>query len=1242
MKIVKRAAILMIAAAVSISSLPLQVRASEDVRDRKHIASLLNLEEESYSADFSDLTASELSSVSLKRIFSEVEELESASKVALSLDGGNSYKIVSPEKKVNLINVSTVEIIIGNLDQLDAENNVKKIAKIDFNWVNPTVYAIKSSGEKVLKSLDEAGVNDNLFDTEENKYIYINTGTNQYDEKVNIGFEIGGSPSGKVKFYEGYFTKEKIAKRAKDITSLLWGNSEYEMRYGESRDVTMVTYDSDGSVVTCFPIELLVTATNDETEKFNISLSADEGEDVVRNLTLKKTGASSFEASLELYKGYSKFDSYLLSISGRNNTVQSVYEGKYSSLDEARKSGYPNIEELVTGDGYVGEYGNGVWFTIFSQNEDEENESHQILVKAERGVRSREELSSSTKCEFLELVGDGSLGGTLIEGDSYQKKNFITFLVDENTSLSNIALSFRTEGDAKVQEKLSGNEVFSGETTFDFSNGPIGFTITSENGENEADYFVRVIRKQSGAKLYVNTLTDSQLMAGGSLTSNREIVFSDYFSYNHDIILANIGSENLANLNVSLSSSELTLDDYWNLNGNGTLPAIEDSSEDLKLAKLRIKAKDGFSKGTRLSGTLTISSNGSNLMVLNLNGVVGDAEITTKSLPGGTLYTLYNATVTGSSNVDGNLSTYEVVRGSLPDGLEMNSDGSITGLPREKGSYSFTVRMNNSSPYLGKMEKEFAIQIFDNTNTNIAKEVDKGYEITQKIETINVDTSKKEEYTMVSKGEFSEFKDLYLDGRLLIRDEEYTAKEGSTILTIFANVLKEALGRRTMSAIFENKKSGELKTAVLNVKVISNNTKKLEAERKSLSAKKKAVAVQKKRARLAKKRREAERKQKAEAERKRKAYLARKKAEAEKKRKALLAKKKALLKAHKKVLTLKPNTELDLSKVEWTKGNTQLYKAKVKEDGYQRFKLKFKSKDKEKKEEALTIILMDKKFQNLDKESFKENHTFGNFYYKKGETFYILLKKNKKKSVYKDVFFAFETIADKKVEKENNNSEKKANLLNDSLMGSIHRTDGNFEDVDYFKYQAKKTGYILLKLPKLNGKVEISISAKDKPFWARKIGKATKEGLIIPVKKGEYFFKIAGVGGKTPVLNYQLEVKNKKSKKYETESNQSYKEPSQMNRLASLDSKFDIDVFQMKVTKAGKYKAGIEFPDSKKPHSKIKAATYVNGKLFSTREGNRIGTVLWLKKGAIVTVVMTLKDNSNIGTPYKLTFKKIK
>lgn len=186
-------------------------------------------------------------------------------------------------------------------------------------------------------------------------------------------------------------------------------------------------------------------------------------------------------------------------------------------------------------------------------------------------------------------------------------------------------------------------------------------------------------------------------------------IYGDTFTLTQDL--------NIANSNIVVTVEEgqtLTLDDGVTL----TIPVIA------TLTNNGIVNNNGtiINTGTlNNSGTLNNNGNLNNTNVLNnagsiinngtLTGEVGGSgtvtpKITTDSpLPEGTVGKSYTANLQAT----GNNITWSVASGStLPDGLTLNSDGTITGTPTAVGSSTFTVTATNAS---GSDSKQYTLTI---------------------------------------------------------------------------------------------------------------------------------------------------------------------------------------------------------------------------------------------------------------------------------------------------------------------------------------------------------------------------------------------------------------------------------------------------------------------------------------------------------------------------------------------------
>src|SRR5271170_2728901 len=90
-------------------------------------------------------------------------------------------------------------------------------------------------------------------------------------------------------------------------------------------------------------------------------------------------------------------------------------------------------------------------------------------------------------------------------------------------------------------------------------------------------------------------------------------------------------------------------------------------------------------------------------------------SITTSSLPSAKQQTQYSATLT----VTGGTAPYawSMVSGSLPTGLSFASSGAISGMPSQTGSFSFTVKVSDSSSPALTAQEQLSITVSSATNT---------------------------------------------------------------------------------------------------------------------------------------------------------------------------------------------------------------------------------------------------------------------------------------------------------------------------------------------------------------------------------------------------------------------------------------------------------------------------------------------------------------------------------------------
>ena len=328
----------------------------------------------------------------------------------------------------------------------------------------------------------------------------------------------------------------------------------------------------------------------------------------------------------------------------------------------------------------------------------------------------------------------------------------------------------------------------------------------------------------------MNSLTDENAGTkeeNGVVYTTREVMLNGIHDYEHRILLANMGTEDLTKLSVeaagsSFNSGDVVLDDYWTLKGKHDLSGFQGfgSKEDMNLAKIKLEIGDeSEANGEDLDGTLTIKEDGKTIMVITLTGVVGDPGIVTKEIPDAVKYVHYGSMIQNSNKYDFNTVSYRITDGELPSGMELKPNGELYGVPLVTGEFTFTVEMSNSYRDFGTLSREFTLKVVDNTDANVDSAVDQGYDLKERVPDILL--SDNNDYTMTSIGVIEEWDNLTLDGKRLVDGVDFDAKSGSTRLTIRSQTLKanNQVGTHTLSAEFREKGTGNLKRAAQNYRV---------------------------------------------------------------------------------------------------------------------------------------------------------------------------------------------------------------------------------------------------------------------------------------------------------------------------------------------------------------------------------------------------------------------------------------
>lgn len=842
--------------------------------------SLLPLEERRVIVNLSEYTPIELTQVSLDEIFMGQIALTEDDHVMWTMQGEDDYTVSSPGDIIDLSygtsnpdyfspyedgsnpgveQYSVVwEMIAGDDSQLAADNirySVDVIVTPSSEWLTPVVYTQNEEGVRT-----EVPVLDYYYEdyyggsVRSTRYLSIDVseqnmaGAGQAYIGLNINPDLFADVrSGDWKVFEGIFTEPAEAENANEITEqLLSGDmmqkdAGYLMNFNFSKGITIVSYDESGNATACLPFYLDLYE-----EGVGVSWSffakTENGTEYVLNRLSSENQDGITRMSMELDYGYPVDGEYYLNLSYRvdgkedNNAVTAAYVGLFNSIAEAQATGAKDIKSVLFsdtyGEGYGADYSGGINFSIFAGEDD--NENQKIFKYCVQTELYEVNLSSNTSVAFTGVYNkEGQEIPSYIvdtREDSYADYNYVTIMVGEDADLSELALDFIINADGlHLYTESSSSPIEPKKEFCDFSNGPVQYSASAEDQKASKNYWVQLIQPENGTALYINSLADEGANttegSDGSLHSVREVFIDGRHDDVHDILLINQGTEAIKDLSVELQgSSTVEVDGYWTLNGGydlegfTTIEKQSDHGELPNMAKIRLKAKEG-TEGQDADGTLVIKSGNTPLIVFTLTGTVGDPTIITKEIPEAVKYVPYGTMIQNSNKYSWNEVSYRLLRGDLPEGVEVRSNGEIYGVPMETGEFTFTVRMNNSMDDFGSCSRTYTLIVNENTDTNVDNATDQGYEVTQRIP--NITLSSTQDYTFVSQGIYGEFKKVFLDGRLLTEGVDYDSESGSTRITIRSQTLKASnqTGTHTLGVEFRTGEENTLKRAAQNYRV---------------------------------------------------------------------------------------------------------------------------------------------------------------------------------------------------------------------------------------------------------------------------------------------------------------------------------------------------------------------------------------------------------------------------------------
>lgn len=321
----------------------------------------------------------------------------------------------------------------------------------------------------------------------------------------------------------------------------------------------------------------------------------------------------------------------------------------------------------------------------------------------------------------------------------------------------------------------------------DFSkNNTIHYSLTNSKGQ-EKHYWITVNAvNEGGAKLFVDG------------PSERTVYFNACYGWTHNILIANTGDEPLTGLSVTLTDAKnIKLDEYWTVGGtkNDTLAPFttSDISKMANLANIRLlpNGNDG-----EIGGTLTIKADGQKDVVIKLSGKAGNPGLTIGEELEAVKYVPYSVKLKIDNPFAWNEFISCTLSGDLPEGMTYNeSTGEIYGVPLETGTFDLNVLSQFS--VTGYSNISFTLEVKENTEANVRKVTSNGYGIRNAIGQRSYKhycyylEIPEEDQQLVSKGEYSEFIDLWLNGQKLQLGEDYTVEEGSAKFIINKNILQD-------------------------------------------------------------------------------------------------------------------------------------------------------------------------------------------------------------------------------------------------------------------------------------------------------------------------------------------------------------------------------------------------------------------------------------------------------------------
>ena len=804
--------------------------------------SLLPLEEIVLTVDLTDKLPPELAMpFDVKAAFSGTDGWDAAAQVLCKEQYDDNYQLLQDGTMYLPLNSwgdsITLEFIAGKADQLEQSN---KRYLVTFNytpfqdWLKVSV--LNGEGEVIAEDVEDSYFDYYTSDYDRTPSGYLSIPT-RYDftYSLRLEYEVSEDTTVKVLFNDVIGGYDRT-----DVTNQLWGPTAtgfpmQDIGYGT---VIIELYDSPDCTTLIGSLNIGV----DIDSPFEYQLVSPDGEYTINGYQSQDPADEGYQVYIfpipqnASTAGEWKF--HIETGDGIPTYVEKAVRGYHWEDPTVENS--EDIKEQLFGEGYPADYftEGSVSFSIFERTESGDISSDSFYVRAE--TYSVSSNPDPLVVGFTGIVGTESdeVYAVQEEHDTYVTDGFQTLLTTADVDLTNLQLTFTANSGITLYD--SENHVQSGGITtgHDFSQGPVQFIAVEGNTEVK-NFWVTVVKQQEEGTLFINGGNDPENLpdeTNGYPVYERQVFLDSYYGDDHDILLANLGKTDLANLRVELTSNgtaALELDEYWTLQDGSTLGSFASAEVDLSatphgeisnLAKLRLRAQD-YTSG-ELDSMLTIYSGDTVLAQVHITGVAGDPSISDAEIPQGVQYVPYGAVIQSTNRYDWNSVTYSLYGGHLPDGMELRSNGELYGVPTESGTFPITVLMDNSYSGFSDSYKYFELIINDPTDAAVEAQNDPGYGIEIRIPD---SMTSYEDQVFVSEGEFGTFIDFWLDGVKLTRDQDYTAEDGSTRITIRAQTFQNAgPGTHTIAAEFrttsENSANSTLRRTAQNYEALTGTS----------------------------------------------------------------------------------------------------------------------------------------------------------------------------------------------------------------------------------------------------------------------------------------------------------------------------------------------------------------------------------------------------------------------------------